>query len=121
METHDCPGDMKAIARVILVGQADFGPKPPRANGSATAEERFHPVARARGGCARRFHILGSLAVVQWIEQGPPKTQMQVRFLPAGRLRRHDIRLLWIAPPCHRLGSTSAHAPAALAQRADVR
>ena len=32
------------------------------------------------------------LPVVQWIERGPPKTQMQVRFLP-GRPKEVDTML----------------------------
>ena len=47
------------------------------------------------------------LAVVQWIEQGPPKTQMQVRFLPAGLLSASD------GSPSARGRSTQAHAHAA--------
>jgi hypothetical protein len=41
-----------------------------------------HP-ARILGDAARKHRQCVRLAVVQWIEQGPPKTQMQVRFLPA--------------------------------------
>ena len=62
----------------------------------------YDACARSKAGIARRCrftlpcnaarrntrHVRNGnrfvLAVVQWIEQGPPKTQMQVRFLPAG-------------------------------------
>src|SRR5882672_8660559 len=42
------------------------------------------PSAKGLAGSGK----VQQLAVVQWIEQGPPKTQMQVRFLPAGLPRR---------------------------------
>ncbi len=33
------------------------------------------------------FASTSSLSVVQWIERGPPKAEMQVRFLPGRPMR----------------------------------